>query len=63
MRSYTLSSTIGICCQECSRYISMVTAMWSVSNRTGTSNSKSAVTLTLSAGAVLKVTSSALRVW
>ena len=35
----------------------MVTAMWSVSNRTGTSNSKSAVTSTPSAGAVAKVTS------
>jgi hypothetical protein len=35
----------------------MVTAMWSVSNRTGTSNSKSAVTSTPSAGAVPKVTS------
>jgi hypothetical protein len=33
----------------------MVTAMWSVSNRTGTSNSKSAVTSTSSAGAVPKV--------
>jgi hypothetical protein len=31
--------------------------MWSVSNRTGTSNSKSAVTSTPSAGAVTKVTS------
>jgi hypothetical protein len=35
----------------------MVTAMSSVSNRTGTSNSKSAVTSTPSPGAVLKVTS------
>jgi hypothetical protein len=35
----------------------MVTAMWSVSNRTGTSNSKSAVTSTPRAGAVPKVTS------
>jgi hypothetical protein len=35
----------------------MVTAMWSVSNRTGTSNSKSAVAATPPAGAVLKVTS------
>ena len=35
----------------------MVTAMWSVSNRTGTSNSKSAVISTPKVGAVLKVTS------
>ena len=35
----------------------MVTAMWSVSNRTGTSNSKSAVTSTPSAGGTPKVTS------
>jgi hypothetical protein len=34
----------------------MVTAMWSVSNRTGTSNSKSAVTSTPSAGGMPKVT-------
>ena len=34
----------------------MVTALWSVSNRTGTSNSKSAATSTPGAGAVLKVT-------
>ena len=33
----------------------MVTAMWSVSNRTGTSNSKSPVTSTPAAGAVPKV--------
>ena len=39
----------------------MVTAMWSVSNRTGTSNSKSAVTSTPSAGGVLKVTSPVVR--
>jgi hypothetical protein len=31
-------------------------AMWSVSNRTGTSNSKSAVTSASSAGGTLKVT-------
>jgi hypothetical protein len=35
----------------------MVTAMWSVSNRTGTSNSKSAVTSTPRDGGVPKVTS------
>jgi hypothetical protein len=33
----------------------MVTAMWSMSNRTGTSDSKCAVISTLAAGAVLKV--------
>jgi len=35
----------------------MVTAMWSVSKRTGTSNSKPAVTSTPKAGSMLKVTS------
>jgi hypothetical protein len=34
----------------------MVTAMWSVSNRTGTSNSKSAVIATPAAGAMVKFT-------
>jgi hypothetical protein len=34
----------------------MVTAMWSVSNRTGTSNSKPAVISMPRVGAVLKVT-------
>ena len=34
----------------------MVTAMWSASNRTGTSSSKSAVMATPAAGAVVKAT-------
>jgi hypothetical protein len=35
-----LSSTIGVCCERCSLKLSMATAMWSVSNRAGTSNSE-----------------------
>ena len=52
---YALSWTIVMCCQRCRRKVSMVIAMWSVSNRTGTSNSKSAVISTPAAAAAVKV--------
>jgi hypothetical protein len=55
MTAQILSSTIGICCQRCSLKLSVVTAMWSVSNRTGTSSSKSEVFAIPAVGAVVNV--------